>query len=158
MRRGGRTCRSCCSQRRARPPASARPAALALLDIDHFKRVNDEHGHLVGDGVLLRFGHLLTASFRVEDLRGRWGGEEFLVAFPGETAAATEGILARLLGAFQAIPFTGEQGATFHCTFSGGVAAYPEDGDTPEALLRIADERLYAAKEAGRSRICSTPP
>ncbi len=127
--------------------------ALGLIDLDHFKSVNDTHGHLAGDGVLSSLGQLLARRFRAEDLRCRWGGEEFILAFPGETAASIEGALQRLLEEFGQMEFCGDRGEAFRASFCVGVAGFPEDGDTLETLLRAADRRLYAAKAAGRHRV-----
>jgi diguanylate cyclase (GGDEF)-like protein len=130
-----------------------RPFAVGLIDLDHFKAINDTHGHLAGDGVLSSLGQLLARRFRAEDLRCRWGGEEFLLAFPGETAQTVEGALQRLLEEFGQMEFAGDGGESFRSSFSVGVAGFPEDGDSLESLLRAADRRLYAAKDAGRNRV-----
>jgi diguanylate cyclase (GGDEF)-like protein len=131
----------------------ARPLALCILDIDRFKDVNDTHGHLAGDQVLVGLGQLLSRRFRREDLRGRWGGEEFVLAFPGEGTATAGALLERVRGEFRETAFAGPGGAPFHATLSAGVAGFPEDGATIEALLRVADVRLYEAKRAGRDRV-----
>jgi diguanylate cyclase (GGDEF)-like protein len=131
----------------------ARGVSLALLDVDRFKFVNDSYGHLVGDHVLAALGRLLGARFRLEDLRGRWGGEEFLVVLPGESAATTAAVLSRLLDEFRAFPFQSERGDRFFVTFSAGVASFPEDGQSIDALLRAADARLYEAKRGGRGHV-----
>ena len=127
--------------------------SIAMLDVDKFKRVNDTHGHAVGDQVLASLGRLLGERFRLEDLRGRWGGEEFLVVFPGESAETVAGVLRRVLAEFRKIPFRGQGGETFHSTFSGGIASFPDDGASVDVLLKRSDERLYAAKAAGRNRV-----
>lgn len=130
-----------------------RPLALCFLDVDHFKRVNDEYGHVAGDQVLSRLGRLLATRFRREDVRGRWGGEEFLVALIGETAERAREILGRTAAELTKVEFPGEQGQSFHVTFSAGIAEFPKDGEDAEALLREADTRLYRAKNNGRNRI-----
>ena len=130
----------------------ARPLSLCLLDLDHFKQINDLHGHLAGDRVLRALGKTLQSRFRVEDLRGRWGGEEFVVAFNGEGSEASRDMLRRVLEELRGTLFQGETG-TFSATFSAGVALFPDDGLTLEELLRVADRRLYAAKERGRNQI-----
>lgn len=131
----------------------SRPLSLALLDLDFFKRVNDEHGHLVGDRVLMRLGRLLAARFRAEDLRSRWGGEEFLIAFPGETPKTIKGVLERVLAEFAQMPFYDEHGSTFTCSFSVGVSGAPDDGSSPDSLIQNADRRLYEAKRTGRGKV-----
>ena len=130
-----------------------RPLALCLIDLDVFKSVNDRFGHLAGDRVLQELGKLLRSRFRTEDVRGRWGGEEFVVAFNGEGAATARDMLARVLEEFRRLSFTGDRGESFNCTFSAGVAIFPDSGYTLEELIRAADRRLYSAKEAGRDQI-----
>ncbi|RKG93288.1 diguanylate cyclase, partial [Corallococcus sp. CA053C] len=132
---------------------SDKPLALCFLDVDHFKKVNDEHGHLAGDRVLMRLGRLLGARFRREDLRARWGGEEFVVALLGETPESAKEILSRTAEELVGMEFEGDQGEPFHVTFSAGLAVAPHDGVTPEELLRVADARMYRAKSNGRNRI-----
>jgi len=128
---------------------------LALLDLDHFKQVNDEYGHLCGDRVLEALGQLLSRTLRADDLRGRWGGEEFIVCLHGEAIEAAEGIIERLLEEFSAIEFTSDDGRPFQVTFSAGVAACPDDAATFEDLLRVADRRLFEAKGQGRKSVVS---
>jgi diguanylate cyclase (GGDEF)-like protein len=130
-----------------------RPLSLCLIDLDHFKQVNDGHGHLAGDRVLTALGNLLGSRFRTEDLRGRWGGEEFILAFPGERAETIQSVVSRILDEYRLITFIGDHGEEFHSSFSAGIATFPEDGNTLEELLQIADRRLYAAKAAGRDRV-----
>ena len=131
----------------------SRPFSVAMIDVDRFKRVNDAYGHLVGDHVLMSLGRLLNARFRLEDLRGRWGGEEFVLAFPGEMACTAAAVLSRVLDEFRAIPFRSELGERFYVTFSAGVASFPNDGATSDALIRAADARLYGAKRTGRGNV-----
>jgi diguanylate cyclase (GGDEF)-like protein len=130
-----------------------RPLALCFLDVDHFKRVNDTYGHLAGDYVLMRLGRLLATRFRREDVRGRWGGEELVVALTGETAESAREILSRTAAELARMEFEGQQGERFHVTFSAGIAEAPRHGTTVEALLKEADTRLYRAKQNGRNRI-----
>jgi diguanylate cyclase (GGDEF)-like protein len=132
---------------------SRRHLSLCLLDVDRFKSVNDTYGHGVGDKVLSAFGALLGTRFRLQDLRGRWGGEEFIIAFFGEWAESAREILSRVTAEFAKITFDGGQGRLFNVTVSGGIATYPIDGRTLEELVGAADQRLYAAKQAGRNRI-----
>jgi diguanylate cyclase (GGDEF)-like protein len=131
--------------------------SLALIDIDRFKVVNDSYGHLVGDHVLMSLGRLLGARFRLEDLRGRFGGEEFVIVFPAANAATAAGVLSRVLDEFRALPFRSDRGERFFVTFSAGVASFPQDGGTVDALLRAADRRLYQAKRSGRSHVVAPP-
>jgi diguanylate cyclase (GGDEF)-like protein len=130
-----------------------RGLSLAMIDVDRFKFVNDSYGHLVGDHVLAALGRLLNARFRLEDLRGRWGGEEFVIVLPGEPAGTAAAVLSRALDEFRSFPFRSERGERFFVTFSAGVASFPEDGHSVDALLRAADARLYEAKRGGRGRV-----
>jgi diguanylate cyclase (GGDEF)-like protein len=122
--------------------------ALLLLDIDHFKIVNDEFGHPAGDAVLKRLAQVLERESRSSDLLARWGGEEFVVLLPGtslQEAGELAGRLRRGVAAAQLpVPVT--------LTVSIGVTAY-RPGDAPEALLARADRALYAAKRLGRNRV-----
>ena len=136
----------------------SRPLSLALLDVDEFKRVNDTYGHVVGDHVLAGIGHLLSVRFRLEDLRARWGGEEFVLVFPGEDSDTAASVLRRVLAELRNMPFESDVGETFHVTFSAGIACFPEDGVSAESLIRAADARLYRAKALGRGRVIAAPP
>jgi len=128
-------------------------ATICLIDVDHFKKVNDTYGHLAGDRVLAGLGQLLSRRFRVDDLRGRWGGEEFILAFRRESKETMQKAILRLLDEFSRIDFKADDGQIFHVTFSGGLASYPDDGESVYELLQTADRRLYEAKKAGRRRI-----
>ncbi len=144
-----------------------RALSLAMLDIDRFKGVNDAYGHLVGDHVLVALGRLLSSRFRLEDLSGRFGGEEFAIVFPGAAPQTVERVLSRVLEEFRAVSFRSERrlmpdpagalsapgGERFFVTFSGGIAGFPADGESVDALLRTADGRLYEAKARGRGCI-----
>ncbi len=129
--------------------------SLCLMDVDHFKKVNDTYGHMAGDRVLAHFGNLLRRRFRVEDLRGRWGGEEFIMAFRHEGKETMKGALNRVLDELVTIPFEGDHKEEFFVSFSAGLVSFPQDGTQIEALIKKADERLYIAKEQGRRRIIS---
>ncbi|HYO69626.1 MAG TPA: response regulator [Archangium sp.] len=130
-----------------------RPLALGFLDVDRFKKVNDTHGHLAGDRVLMQMGRLLASRFRREDLQCRWGGEEFVVALVGAQAQGARDILARMAAELAQADFEGDKGERFRVTFSAGLAVAPQDGTDVEVLLRVADERLYRAKAQGGNRI-----
>jgi diguanylate cyclase (GGDEF)-like protein len=127
--------------------------SVALIDVDHFKKVNDVHGHMVGDRVLQRLGQLLTHHFRGSDMVGRLGGEEFLVLMPGasaENASRQVDSVRRLFP--QACQGASEDVALPPATFSAGVSEW--DGAlSPEALTDLADQRLYRAKSEGRNRV-----
>lgn len=124
------------------------PFSVVLLDIDHFKRVNDTHGHQMGDRVLVEFANILRRTIRHTDWAGRWGGEEFLVICP-ETALAGAGRLAeKQRGEIATHGFPVIDG----CSASYGLAEY-RAGDGIESLVARADAALYRAKEGGRNRI-----
>ncbi|HEV8394066.1 MAG TPA: GGDEF domain-containing protein [Vicinamibacterales bacterium] len=134
---------------------SGEPFVLAIADIDHFKAVNDTHGHLVGDRVILCAAQWLQSSVRDTDFVARYGGEEFAVLFSRATAAEAEARLARVLQELAARPFTydGAEGPQSVCfTLSAGVAESGA-GDTLDTLVRRADEALYQAKKRGRNRV-----
>jgi diguanylate cyclase (GGDEF)-like protein/PAS domain S-box-containing protein len=129
-----------------------RPTALILLDADHFKRINDRHGHPGGDAVLRHLGHLLAATFRQVDVAARVGGEEFAVLLPSsnlEAAAAVAERLCRLV-ADRPVAF---DGAHIACTISVGVAVCDGELLALDTLLKRAGQALYAAKAAGRNRV-----
>lgn len=126
--------------------------AVVLFDVDHFKQVNDQHGHAVGDTVLQGIGNVLAAAKRNEDVLGRIGGEEFLVVLLQQTREGAAEAADRLREALRAAELAA--GSTLlHMTLSGGVALYPDDGAHWDALFAAADRRLYAAKRAGRDRV-----
>jgi diguanylate cyclase len=131
-------------------PAPGRPLCLALLDLDHFKAVNDRHGHLVGDAVLQRFAALVGESLRSRDSLGRWGGEEFVLLLPDTDGSGAEQLLQRLHDAMAACDW-GQLSPGLHVTTSAGIAVW-QSGDTVDAMLQRADRALYGAKAAGRNR------
>jgi diguanylate cyclase (GGDEF)-like protein len=131
----------------------SRSVSLCLLDLDHFKEVNDTYGHLAGDRVLSAMGLLLGSRFRTMDVRGRWGGEEFVVVFYGEEAETAKMIINRVLAEFREMTFQGDHGEEFHVTFSAGIASFPAAGRTVEELFRHVDRKLYSAKDQGRNTI-----
>ncbi|MCW2952837.1 MAG: response regulator receiver modulated diguanylate cyclase [Conexibacter sp.] len=134
------------------------PLAVAVIDLDEFKAVNDRHGHALGDAVLRRIGELLRQAFRGEDVIGRWGGEEFIVGMYGMAREDALRRLKDLLYAFSEETFETDDGESFHVSFSAGVAHSSIDGSSVAMLHRAADAALYRAKAAGRSRIVATSP
>lgn len=131
-----------------------RPVALAIIDVDHFKRVNDTWGHAVGDIVLVDVADVLRANARASDMVARLGGEEFAVVMPDTGPDAALRALERLREAIEAAPHpeAPEMGGR-SITASVGVAVFPDDGGGPDVLLTTADRALYAAKAAGRNRV-----
>ncbi len=130
----------------------ARPIALVMVDIDHFKRVNDMHGHDAGDQVLETLGKILRGALRETDLPARLGGEEFVALLPETTLAAAADTAERLRARIEKTPVDWH-GETIGFTASFGVAAAPDCVADPAALLERADAALYAAKAAGRNRV-----
>jgi two-component system, cell cycle response regulator len=126
------------------------PAAVLMIDVDHFKRVNDTLGHAGGDAVLRQVADRLHRRVRLEDVVGRWGGEEFVVLSDATDAAAAEVLAGRLLAAVGGSPFAIEGADDVGVTVSIGCAAGTDDA---EALLRRADAALYEAKSNGRNRV-----
>lgn len=126
-------------------------AALAFLDIDHFKRVNDSYGHDVGDEVLAAIADRLLHSVREGDLVGRLGGDEFTILLPGIRSVAEASEAARhLLERLRAPMLVGDHGLSVAA--SVGISLFPADGEDPTSLLRKADIAMYRAKDAGRNR------
>jgi diguanylate cyclase (GGDEF)-like protein len=132
-------------------------ACVLMVDIDRFKSVNDRHGHLMGDAVLVAMGQRLVRVMPPEALVARWGGEEFVVVVPGADASAGVELAERLRALCESEPFT-KQGVAVHCEISTGVAAFPESGCTAVELLQSADSALYAAKAGGRNRVSRHVP
>lgn len=130
------------------------PCSLIMFDLDHFKRVNDSHGHLAGDAVLRAVGRLVKRELRAEDRFGRLGGEEFGVLVAADVATATE-IAERLRLAIASSKVEGFEEIRF--TASLGVAGCDIEVDSVMALMSKADEHLYAAKKAGRDQVCASP-
>lgn len=128
--------------------------SVIFVDADHFKRVNDAHGHPAGDAVLCALAALLVRTMRVEDVVARYGGEEFVVVLRGISAVGVLGVAERIRSDVEALAIEHE-GRRIPVTVSIGVATHGTDRDveTPEQLIAIADAALYRAKAAGRNRI-----
>ena len=132
------------------------PFAVAMVDIDHFKAVNDTHGHASGDQVLAQLADRLTAGVRGSDEVGRWGGEEFLILLPESDRDAALIAAERLRAGVEAAPIRVEGDVHLRITVSVGVAVVEEPAASPlvlDALIRLADDALYRAKAAGRNRV-----
>ena len=127
---------------------------LVLLDVDHFKSVNDRFGHSVGDEVLQRLGRLLVSAVRGVDRVARWGGEEFLLVFPGQTAQLGREAAERIRRVVAAYPWDMVR-PELGLTVSIGVACGP--AELHAELLRSADRALYQAKNGGRNRVVVVP-
>ncbi len=129
-----------------------RPMAFVLLDIDHFKRVNDDYGHMVGDEVLRQVGRILQSGLRRYDMAARFGGEEFAMLLPGTRLEAACAAAERVRRRFAANEVEIAEGEILRVTASFGVAERG-DGEPVEELIRRADDALYRAKDAGRDRV-----
>ena len=142
------------SQEHARCARSGQAFCIALIDIDHFKRVNDAHGHAVGDEVLRVFAEIGRVEMRDADLLSRWGGEEFLVLMPDTPLALARLALDRLRAKVATTPIEigGPAGVRLSITVSGGLAEYWPQESMSE-LIERADRALYDAKEQGRDRV-----
>ncbi len=131
--------------------------ALVMVDIDHFKAINDNYGHPAGDEVIRELARVLSTGAREGDVVCRYGGEEFVIVMPGMGATAAlaraERWRARIAG--QTVRVDGEQ---IRCTLSAGVAVFPEQADGADGLLKRADSALYRAKREGRDRVCPFSP
>lgn len=146
----------------ARAATEGRPFCVLMMDLDHFKSVNDRHGHLVGSQTLEDVGAIITRSLRAGDVAARFGGEEF-AAFLLDADCA-QGIVAaeRVRSSVEEHYFssarrgsTADTSAPLRITISVGVAAFPDDARDPIQLIELADTALYRAKNAGRNRVCS---
>lgn len=132
------------------------PLSVVLLDLDHFKTINDQHGHLCGDKVLVGVGRILREALRASDERCRFGGEEFLIVLPDTTAEGACRVAENLRARFARTPVLCSRGAVRFTASLGVAQALPGEADV-NAVLGRADAALYAAKAAGRNRVCSQP-
>ncbi len=128
--------------------------AVLMLDVDHFKRINDNEGHGAGDRALQAIAAAIHVGLRPGDVFGRWGGEEFVVLLPGTDAAVASTIGERLRNAVADVPLVGDNGRRIHVTMSAGVAV-SEDQDVAQTLMARADAALYRAKQGGRNRVAA---
>lgn len=126
--------------------------SYAMIDLDHFKQVNDQYGHAAGDRVIRGLARLLRQRFRQTDLLGRYGGEEFVVVLPATDVKLAARLLNEVREAFSHIRFS-EGEKQFSVTFSAGVASAPPFNDVV-TLQGEADRALYRAKQAGRNQVC----
>jgi len=133
------------------------PTALLMLDLDHFKAINDTYGHAAGDAALIALARLLQTRLRPQDISARLGGEEFAVILPDTGADHAWQIAERLRTAIAAQTIA-YRGATFGLTASIGVVVYPLHAGDVDTLLHVADHALYAAKHAGRDQVSGPPP
>jgi two-component system cell cycle response regulator len=130
------------------------PICVLLLDIDHFKHVNDTYGHPTGDEILRAFATRMSLGLRAGDIAGRWGGEEFLVILPRTDLADALEVAERIRSTTANTPMIAA-GRQISVTISGGAAFGP--GDATDAVVDLADQCLYRAKHSGRNRIVTSP-
>ncbi len=131
-----------------------RPLSVLITDIDHFKSINDTHGHEGGDDVLREFSKRIRGAVRGADLACRYGGEEFVVVMPDTTSEIAAQVAERLRDAVAGAPFRiSASGAAAAVTTSVGIATLEVDGEGADSLLRRADKALYQAKNNGRNQV-----
>ena len=130
-----------------------RPLAVILLDLDHFKKINDQHGHDIGDEVLRLISRRLREQVRGSDVVGRWGGEEFIILLPETELSDAQRLAERLRGSTESQAFPTSQGP-LKVTLSCGVAAWDPGSSSWEEIVKAADVALYRAKNEGRNRVC----
>jgi diguanylate cyclase (GGDEF)-like protein len=149
------------SREAARAEAESIPFCVLMMDLDHFKEVNDTYGHLVGSETLEEVGAVIKNSLRAGDVAARFGGEEFaaflLDADYSQALVAAERVRAAIeQHEFSAVRRgSNEEGRMHHLTISIGIAAFPDDARDPIQLVEKADAALYAAKKSGRNRVCA---
>lgn len=136
-----------------RSKRSGEPIAVVMLDLDHFKQVNDTHGHPTGDVILYETAEILRNTAREIDMPGRYGGEEFILILPGTTEDEAVQFAERVRHSVEDHVFR-DEATEVRMTVSAGVAAFPDSGaDEPGALIKRADDALYTAKESGRNQV-----
>jgi diguanylate cyclase (GGDEF)-like protein len=131
------------------------PLGILFLDLDHFKQVNDTHGHSAGTRVLAEAAEVITRTMRSVDLAFRYGGDEFVVVLPQTHGSAAAAAATRLLVAIRAHRFLSPEGLSLRLTASMGIASFPRDADNATALLDRADHRMYMVKNTMRDGIAA---
>jgi diguanylate cyclase (GGDEF)-like protein len=142
-----------CRREFSRAARAGHNISILSIDVDHFKKYNDNHGHDAGDMVLRAVGNCLENLFRNEDIPCRFGGEEFVVVLPGADADAALRRAEQLRSKIEEIVVRYLEKNLPRITVSIGVAVFPGAGDNPHTVLKAADEALYRAKEKGRNRV-----
>ncbi len=141
----------------ARARREQRPASIIMLDIDHFKRFNDLHGHDAGDLVLKAVGQVIKGTIRTSDIACRYGGEEFMLVLPGNTVEEAAALAERVRTATEQIEISHNNATLGKVTMSLGVRGISRNGDLPADVVAAADRALYAAKGAGRNTFAIAP-
>ncbi|HEY0004349.1 MAG TPA: GGDEF domain-containing protein [Pyrinomonadaceae bacterium] len=148
----------------ARAESENRPFCVLMMDLDHFKDVNDTYGHLAGNETLEEIGGVITRALRAGDVAARFGGEEFAAFLLDADLAQALVAAERVRAAIEEHPFPAarrgspDEAMKHHMTISIGIAAFPEDARDPIELVEMADSALYRAKRSGRNRVCSYSP
>ncbi len=135
------------------------PLAMLVVDIDHFKKINDTYGHLVGDEMLIGCSRILSDHIREEDCLARFGGEEFVILAPSMTGENAQQLAERIRAGMENEKFiTRAGGTTIRMTISIGISIYPDHAGNENELMSQADKALYKAKAQGRNRVCLFSP
>jgi len=124
---------------------------ILIIDVDHFKLINDKYGHSAGDLILIGLADKIKRYFRNIDIKARWGGEEFLIVLPKTDLSRAEITAAKFKNLIDDSSFI-HNGIEIHITFSGGISVLKK-GKTIDDLINLADKALYTAKKSGRSKI-----
>jgi diguanylate cyclase (GGDEF)-like protein len=129
--------------------------SLIFLDVDHFKKYNDTHGHLAGDKLLRKLSDIFNKAVRKSDIVARYGGEEFVIILPSTSKKHAQIVGEKLRRYIESFPFQGrDTQPTGKLTISLGISTYPDDGQERSRLIQRADEAMYQAKNSGRNRVC----
>jgi diguanylate cyclase (GGDEF)-like protein len=129
------------------------PFSLVFLDLDHFKGINDTHGHLVGSRMLREFGALIKKQIRCSDMAARYGGDEFAIILPHTGKEYAVAMAGNLLGVMRQTPFVSDDNKPIALTASFGVATFPDDADSRAGLIKAADSAMYEVKAGGRAGV-----
>src|SRR5205814_1497705 len=127
--------------------------SVLFIDLDHFKQVNDTHGHLIGSKLLAEIGYLIKAQLRLIDFAFRYGGDEFVIMLPQTSKDSALTVAKRLRDNLRTTPFCSEEGLNLTVKASIGLATYPHDAKTPHDIIRQADEMMYLVKNTTRDNI-----
>jgi diguanylate cyclase (GGDEF)-like protein len=147
------------TQEMQRSDRHGEPLAFAMVDLDGFKPINDQFGHILGDKVLRAVGNTIARCVRVSDVAARYGGDEFAIILPQTPAEGAGRVCERILRSIAELQLEDEQGTPCKVTASLGLAYYPaDDVETPEDLVHSADGALYGAKRAGKNRYTAVRP